>query len=64
MVASPEVEGDFTLPALPVVFWSNVGKLVKLAALPSGARTLTPITRPRFVLAVAALITVQVPAVS
>jgi hypothetical protein len=43
----PVVAGDFRLPAIPVVFWLRVGKSVRLAAEPVGARTSVFIARPR-----------------
>ena len=38
------------------MFWLNVGKLVKLAADPLGAKTSVPITNPRFVRAPGAVV--------
>ena len=42
--------------AVPVVFWFNVGNEVNDAADPLGAKTSVPITKPRFVLAPAAVV--------
>jgi hypothetical protein len=42
--------------AVPVVFWLKVGKDVRLAAEPLGARTSVPMTKPRFVRAVAVVV--------
>jgi hypothetical protein len=39
----PDVtESPVTVPALPIVFWLKVGKLVKEAALPFGAKKTVP----------------------
>ena len=58
-VRSPEIliaRAVVSVAALPVVFWFSVGKLVRLAALPVGARTSVPITSPSPVRALAALV--------